>query len=296
MYKRDEGNVSILVSLIFIILMVSTAFVMDFGVIYAEKAKLVKAMDAAILAGGQVLPDQTDEARSVMEEYLLENHVSLDQVEIYIAEDGMTAEIRGYTDVPHFFGKVIGFTETRVNAKTKIALGSLTSVKGGIRPFGVESFDYSYGDIITLKAGGGDGYNGNYGALALGGRGASVLIDNALYGYDGELKIGDFIDTEPGNMASLIPHMKSYINSIPETFNDYSPGSDRIWTIPLLASLDVSGRDQVEIVGFGQFFIEDVQKKSGKAELKGRFIQYVSQGDINFNQVSKGALGMKLVE
>ena len=296
MYKREEGNVSILVSLIFIILMVSTAFVMDFGVIYAEKAKLVKAMDAAILAGGQVLPDQIDEARSVMEDYLIENHVSLDQVEINIADDGMTAEIRGYTDVPHFFGKVIGFTETRVNAKTKIALGSLTSVKGGIRPFGVESFEYNYGDLVTLKVGGGDGNNGNYGPLALGGTGASVLIDNALYGYDGELKIGDFIDTEPGNMASLIPHMKSYINSIPETFNDYSPGSDRIWTIPLLASLDVSGRDQVEIVGFGQFFIEDVQKKSGKVELKGRFIQYVSQGDINFDQVSKGALGMKLVE
>lgn len=183
-----------------------------------------------------------------------------------------------------------------MNGITKIALGSLTSVKGGIRPFGVENFDYDYGDLVTLKVGGGDGYNGNYGPLALGGRGASVLIDNALYGYDGELKVGDFIDTEPGNMASLIPYMKCLINSIPETFNDYSLGSDRIWTIPLLASLDVSGRDQVEIVGFGQFFIEDVQKKSGKAELKGRFIQYVSQGDINFDQVSKGALGMKLVE
>lgn len=296
MYKKDEGNVSILVSLIFIILMVSTAFVMDFGVIYAEKAKLVKAMDAAILAGGQVLPDQIDEARSVMEDYLLENHVSLDRVEIYIAEDGMTAEIRGYTDVPHFFGKVIGFTETRVNAKTKIALGSLTSVKGGIRPFGVESFNYSYGDTVTLKAGAGDGYNGNYGTLALGGTGASLLLENALYGYSGQLEIGDFIDTEPGNIASLIPYMKQYINSIPETFTNYSPGSDRIWTLPLISSLEVSGRETVEVVGFGQFFVEDIQKKSGKAELKGRFIQYVSQGDINFDQVSKGALGMKLVE
>lgn len=96
---------SILVSLVFIILMVSTAFVMDFGVIYAEKAKLAKAMDAAILAGGQVLPDQIDEARRVMEDYLIENHVALEQVEIWIAEDGMSAEIRGYTDVSHFLEK-----------------------------------------------------------------------------------------------------------------------------------------------------------------------------------------------
>ena len=296
MNKREEGSVSILVSFIFIILMVSTAFVTDFGVIYAEKAKLTQAMDAAILAGGQALPEQIDEARNVMENYLIKNKISLDQVEIWIAEDGMTAEIKGHKDVTHFFGKVIGFNETRVKANTKIALGALSSVKGGIRPFGVENFNYNYGDSIVLKNGAGDGYHGNYGALALGGTGASTLLENALYGYSGELKIGDFIDTEPGNMASLIRCMISYINSIPESFDNYSPGSDRIWTLPLLRSLDVFGRDQVEIVGFGQFFIEDVQKKSGKAELTGRFIQYISQGDINFDQVSKGALGMKLIE
>jgi hypothetical protein len=42
---------------------------------------------------------------------------------------------------------------------------------------------------------------GNYGAAALGGRGASNYEDNIINGYDGAVRIGDVLDTEPGNMT-----------------------------------------------------------------------------------------------
>jgi len=296
MLKKTSGNITILVSFVLVLILVSLAFVTDFGVIYAEKAKLIKAMDAAILAGGQALPENISEARSVMETYLIDNGVGLDQVTIWIADDGMSASITGTKDVEHVFAKVIGMTTTEVNGISKIQLGALVSVQGGIRPFGVEAFDFSYGDQVVLKSGAGDGYSGNYGALALGGTGGSVLLDNALYGYTGEIAIGDWVSTEPGNIVSLLKYMKDYINTIPETFDNYSMGSDRIWTLPLIRSLEVEGRDEVEVVGFGQFFVEDIGKVSGKATFTGRFIQYVSPGDIDFDRVSTGALGMKLVE
>lgn len=296
MLRDESGNITIIVTFVLVILVVALAFVMDFGVIYAEKAKLIKAMDAAILAGGQALPGDIGQARATMESYLEDNGVDVDQVNIWISDDGMQAEISALKDVDHYFAKIIGIESTTIDDSSKIALGALTSVKGGIRPFGVEKFDFVYGDQVVLKQGGGSGSNGNYGGIALGGTGACVLINNALYGYAGELAIGQYVSTEPGNMASMIRYLSSYINSIPETFDNFSVGSQRLWTLPIMASMDVNGRAEVEIVDFGQFFVEDIYKSSGKAVIKGRFVQYVSQGDIDFDKTSTGALGMKLVE
>lgn len=42
---------------------------------------------------------------------------------------------------------------------------------------------------------------GNFGAVALGGRGAANYRDNIINGYAGTIQIGDVLETEPGNMA-----------------------------------------------------------------------------------------------
>ena len=293
--KNEKGNITILVSVIMLILMSSMAFVIDIGVVYAEKAKLSKAIDASILAGGMELPDNKSGARTIMEEYLLLNGVSLDQVSINIADDGLSAEIIGTKIVPHYFAKVMGFESTDITERSKIILGAAGSVKGGLRPFGITKFDFQYGDPITLKEGAGDSYHGNFGTVALGSTGVSVLLENALYGYAGEIKIGDYIDTEPGNMASLITPIAYYINSIDETFETAGRGSDRIWTVPVFESMEVDGRDAIQVIAFAQVYVELVQKVGGTAEIKARFVQYVVNGDINTEIENTGVYGMKLV-
>lgn len=119
---------------------------------------------------------------------------------------------------------------------------------------------------------------------------------NARYGYDGELEIGDMVNTEPGNMASLANSIKYYINSIDDSFEDFEKDSDRVWIIPIVDSLDVNGRTEVEIVGFAQFFVETIEKKSGKIEVEGRFFEYVVNGEIDFDLIGTGAYGIKLME
>lgn len=294
--KKENGNVIILVSLLLAILMSMMAFVIDMGVVYAEKAKLSKAIDAAILAGGQELPNDISKARAVMEEYLENNGVSIEEVDISIDHDGMGAEIVGVKSVDHYFAKIMGINTTEVTESSRIILGSVTSATGGIRPFGVTKYDFEYGDPIILKEGAGDGYHGNYGVIALGGMGASTFLENAMYGYDGTLRVGEFVDTEPGNMAGVVNTLSYYMNSIDETFDNYDRGSDRIWTIPVFDTLEVEGREAVEIVGFAQLFVEGVTKEGGDAEITGRFLQFVINGDIDPEQEATGALGMKLVD
>ena len=43
-----------------------------------------------------------------------------------------------------------------------------------------------------------NGNSGNYNLFALDGRGGKNFKDILEYGYDGEIKVGDIIETEPG--------------------------------------------------------------------------------------------------
>jgi len=295
-FKEEKGNVTILITVVLLALMGVMALVIDMGVVYGEKVKLVNAIDAAILAGGQELPNDITKARLVMEEYLIINDVSLEDVEISIANDGMSAEIIGIKNVEHYFAKLIGFDSSDITENTKVILGSASSVTGGLRPFAVEKFPYTYGTEIILKEGAGDGYHGNYGAVALGFPGTATLLENAMFGYDGTISIGDFIDTEPGNMAGMIKPIHDQLDAVGDSFDTYEHSSGKLWTIPLVDTLLVDGRDAVEVVGFAQVYIERVEKISGEAIIVARFVQFVTNGDIGENIEDTGVYAMKLVD
>jgi len=296
LFKSEKGNVAVIVSLVLTAILGMSGFVIDMGTAYVEKANLANAIDAALLAGAQELPTNKIKAKSIMETYLVENGVALEDVEISIAADGLRADINARKNVDFTFSKVLGIDNAEVDEDGGVILGTASSARGGLRPFGVTKDDFTYGDLVVLKEGAGDGYHGNYGMIALGGNGASVLIYNMLYGYDGEVKVGDFIDTEPGNIASSVRALQCYLSSYDEAFDDFERGSARVWTIPLFETMEVNGREAIQVVGFAHFFVEDVYKRSGKAEVHGRFIEYVTSGEIDNSLEFTGTYAMKLVD
>lgn len=293
--SNQKGSVTVLVSLIIVAMVGMLALVTDVGLVYAEKARLSKALDAAILAGGQDLPESPSNARANMETYLVENGVSLSDVIIDISADGKSASIQATKAVDHTFARVLGFSQSDVHEISKLEIGVASTASGGLRPFAVVKFDYTYGDVIILKEGAGDSYHGNFGVVALGGTGTSLVLSNALYGYDGEISVGDFMDTEPGNMAGMVNTLSAYFTSISDEFNDYDRDSDRVWTVPLVSTMEVSGRDAVEVVGFAQVFVENVYKISGDAAIEARFIRFVSSGEIDNTLDDTGVYAMRLV-
>jgi hypothetical protein len=293
--RKDQGSVAVILSVAMVALLGFSGLAIDAGMTYIERTKLSNALDASVLAAAQELPDGSAKAISIAEQYLESNEVSLDSVNILVSPDGKSIEIIGNRNVPHYFMKVLGIDSTDVTANSKAIIAPVKSVKGGIRPFAVEDFAYVYGDLITLKQGAGDSYNGNFGVVALGGTGSSIYEYNALYGYDGELKIGDEIPTEPGNMAGVSNQLKAYINSIYHTFENHPKNSDRLWTVPIVDTLEVSGRDYLTITGFAQVFVEDIDKKSGKINIDARFVKFVVNGAIDMTAQDHGVYGVKLV-
>ncbi len=293
--KSEKGNISIIVMVMMVVLLGSAGAAIDVGMAIIERTELSNALDYAALAGAQELPESSESAVAVAQSYLTENGINPEAVNITVSQDSKSIALTGSRSVEYTFLKVLGINDTVVNANSKVILGAARSVKGGLRPFAVEDFPYQYGELVTLKNGAGDGYQGNYGVVALGGTGSSVYEYNALYGYDGEIEIGDEIDTEPGNMASVSNQLQIYINGIAHTFESHPRDSERLWTVPLVDSLDVGGRDSVTVTGFAQVFVENIGKKAGKIEIEARFVRFVVNGDIDVSVVDRGTYGVKLV-
>lgn len=291
----SKGNVSIILCLLIVALLGFTAYVVDIGMVYIEKIKLSNAIDAAALAAILELPNDDMKAKTAAIEYLQKNDIDPNQTTVSISADHKSIEIDGIKNVKHLFAQTIGISSSNVDAKTIAVIGPIKSVKSGLRPFAVQKYNFIYGDLVTLKTGAGNGSQGNYGAVVLGGQGANVFKVNALYGYNGTVAVGDYINTEPGNMAGVCNDIKNYINSEQSTFNNFPRNSIRIWTIPLVDSLNVNGSKPILVTGFAEFYVEDVNGKSGNVEISGRFIKFVSNGSIDMNLDDTGVYGAKLL-
>ena len=171
----------------------------------------------------------------------------------------------------------------------------------GIRPFAIEQQTLNFEQTYTLKEGAGSGSNGNYGGLALGGNGASTYVSNIVDGYNGYLRVGDFVDTEPGNMsgptAQGINTLISHCTHVPEcTYNHYSTNCPRIITVIMVETLDVNGRAPVKIVGFAKFFLMGVDGHGRESIVTGKFLRTVTTGELGENQTNFGLMGVKLIK
>ena len=295
MKKLDnKGSAAILLSIVMVALLGFTALVVDIGMVYAERTKLSNALDSAVLAATLELPNHPEKAKATALEYLEKNNVDTTDTEVIIGEDHRSIEITGIKEVKHFFAPVLGILSSDTGAATKAVIGPASSVDQGVRPFAVEKFPFQYGDTVVLKAGAKDGYHGNYGAVALGGTGASIFRDNALYGHRGTISVGDYIDTEPGNMAGATSAIRNYINGENSDFENFSRDSKRLWTIPLVDEVEPEGRDELLVVGFGQFYVEDVVNAGGHTEITGRFVEFVTSATIDQELENTGTYGAKL--
>lgn len=290
----NRGNAAILLCLAVTALFGFAALGIDMGLAYSEKIHLSNALDASALAASLELPNGDGKAVETAKEYLQENNVDPKDAVITIGPDHKSVEIQKGKNVQFFFAPIIGIYNGNVTAKSKAVIGPAHKAADGIRPLAVEAFDFSYGDTVTLKRGAGDGYHGNYGPVALGGSGSSVFKMNALYGYEGTISVGDYIDTEPGNMSGAAHAIEEYINSEESSFDDFPRGSIRLWTLPLVDTLVLNGRDQVQVTGFGEFYVEGADNKGGDLEIIGRFIRYVTGSSIDMNLKDTGTYGAKL--
>lgn len=294
---NEAGVTQVIVVFAMIALLGASALVIDAGAMMAKRIQFSNTVDAATLAGVMELPTQPNKAIQLAGEYVVANGFDLVDVTISVGDNDRSLTVVGNRRHDFYIAPILGIRETTLTVRAKAKIGPSKSATG-VRPFGIDNQNLIYGDQVVLKEGGGDGENGNFGAVAFDDSfGASTFRYNILYGHNGEIEIGDIIDTEPGNMASSISTVNEVLGSEPYArFDNYNPDSERVWIIPVLDDMDVSGRDAVTVVGFAAFFIEEIKKNAGEAEVTGRFIEFTTSGEISDTAPDIGVYAMKLIE
>lgn len=189
-----------------------------------------------------------------------------DEVKVRINYEVFTA-IPHWGDVWHI--PAPAFAVMKIESSVKSGPGSL----GDIIPLSITPYSLIVGARYQLKFGGGEGSMGNYGCLALGGTGASIYEENLTYGYEGTLNVGDIVTTEPGNKSGptndgINARIQDHEN---ESFSDYSPSSPRVVTIPIVDHIP-NGRDEVTVLGFAKFFLEEVGGQGNNCYVVGTYL------------------------
>jgi len=294
--KEEKGSIMLLLCLALTVLMGIAALAVDVGNLYSVRTRLVNTADSAALAGVALLPKNPAEAATTAKEFAQKNGVS--DCQVSIENDNKKITVTVQQQVPYFFARALGFTTEMVNAIAAAQVAPLSSATGVI-PFGIEKQKFVFHQLYTLKEGGGNGYSGNYGALALGGTGASNYLSNIIYGYQGTLHVGDWVSTEPGNMSGpTSTGVNSRINNSTDgsTYNNYSKNCSRVVTVPILDSLDVNGRKDVEIVGFAKFFLQGVGGQGNNNYVTGYFLEELADGEGDSTAQDFGLRSTKLIQ
>jgi hypothetical protein len=289
---KDDGNVAVIVALSMIAIIGITALVIDAGVIFMAKNKLLNALDAGALAGADVMFQGQASVTSTAESYVSQNGESVDRVIINNVSN--TVDLYRTINIPLYFGGVFGVSSVPYTAHVQAKIGSLVS-GSGFAPIDVQSQSFVYGQEYTLSYGAGSGSTGNYGYLALGGNGACVFRDNLMYGYAGSLSVGEQVETETGVMSGPVSDAVNYrINESGScTFSDATDACPRVLVLPVTSSSSKCGKSTVTIDGFAAFYLDGVSGSGGHQEIEGRFLQMIVPGEVG-SSTNYGLNGVRL--
>lgn len=277
--QKEDGNVLVIFAVFLMVMIGFAALVVDFGGLKLEQNRLINVADAAALAGARELPD-TNMAKQIAEEYARFNGATDDEITVSFPNGSGEIKVEARREKEFFFGKALGVTAGTASANATAAYGAVSGMSG-IVPFSIPDQELEYGVEYELKAGSHDDYGpGNYGALALGLKGASSYRNNIRYGYDGIVRVGEWIETEPGNMSGPTEDGVEYrINQCqhtPEcTFDNHHPDCSKVMIVPIYDPASIQGRDEVYIVGFGAFFLKEVRGQGNNSSVVGYFIELV---------------------
>ncbi|MDD3364950.1 MAG: pilus assembly protein TadG-related protein [Syntrophomonas sp.] len=302
--RNEKGTVVVVLAIAMSVLAGFTALVTDVGFKYFNEAKLVNALDSAVLAGVQELPADPQLALEQAVNYADLNGILGGESSFQVDVSNRSVSGTANRQLGLFFARVLGFETTQVSASSKARIAPISST-GGIVPFGVIKEAYTFGQEVTLKEGAGDqSYSGWFGALRLGGTGALVYRDNIKYGYPEIISIGDVLEIESGNMSGPtragIEYRLDECHHVPQcSINSYVHGCSRILIVPMVNIEDINEGGHpasVRVVGFAAFLVNEYIGNGQESNVVGYFINYVASGTTSENGSDFGLYGSQLCE
>ncbi|MFC2145224.1 pilus assembly protein TadG-related protein [Actinomycetota bacterium] len=326
-FLKQEGQVVVIVAILIIVFVGMTALVVDVGSLYQERRDLQTVADAAALAGAQELPDR-DEAKQKAIEYA-ENYRELSSINIEViiekrsddslVNDKITVKVDN-PNTPLYFAKIWDIQSTEVGASATAIVGEPIMINNVV-PWGVKLDpgedwnEWLSGQTEkTLKYGpqSDEKTQGNFYALDLdpnedpSSGGENEYYPRIVDGYDGPLKVGDWIWTEPGvggkTGRKIVERLEKYGDGTIHDFDELVEDGELIQTngqfvmVPVIHKLvDPKGQENIEILAFAPFIItEHIPDGHNKGDVIGKFVSQallVTEGSVD----PFGGFGLRVI-
>lgn len=298
--EEENGSALVLFTLSFIVILGIAGVVIDGGIVYNTKSHLKKTANAAVLSGAQELTNSNAAVSEVVQNILNAHgeEKSLKEMDIRPNEEYKLRVILE-KNVPLYFSKLFKIYSMKVSVASSAELLPMNRASGAV-PLGIDdSIPLEYLKEYTLKVDSGDSAYGNFGILALSGPGAKLYEHDLRYGYNGELKVGDVIDTQTGNIAGKTRDaINARIDACPYPANDFEHRDcSRIILVLVYKPYNVQSNQlkQVKITGFAYFYIKQPMGKDDSS-ITGYFIKRAGTGYGDNNIKDNGAYAMRLTE
>jgi hypothetical protein len=310
--KYSKGQVLPLYLGIVATLLGATAICTDVAVMYMNSIQVQKAADTAAIAGANYLvgltfsgtatacTGQSDDAKKAACTYAVNNGITTDGLTITEPTSSTIQVTAQRTNLPYYFGKVIGLSTYSVSA-TAVgqAAQPVGTVKNGLFPVGLQCTAPC--DLSNLDPGQAVSFGAKFvGGLAPGnwqfldvsgghGGGDSLLAAAIASGASTTFTIGDSIISEPGNkgksgpvksaLASRLGRCASIADPCANGGNPKDiPGGDACLVIvPAVDYHGCTGSCGITIEGFALIYLE---QSSSSTHIDGCFVQAVAADTI----------------
>jgi len=289
MRKHGKGQIVVLMAVGLVCLVGAIALGTDVAVDYYNWVQLQKAVDSAVLAGANYLPDNSNRAIATAQQLAETNGLSAGEiVSTTVPADNSSITMQAQRTVPYYFAKVFGLTSgivaasasaapqfppSTVNATnpSQIPPGGDNNGNNGttcsnigqcqLMPIGLDSNTvYSDGEQITLQQG--QVGAGNWDLLALGGTGGNNLRTNIANGYNGQVSVGDWLTTEPGKKVGPVDQgfqdrLDQALSADPSgTYASHSVNDPRVLVVPVVDWAHPNGRSSVVVTAFASVWLD----------------------------------------
>ena len=307
-FKEESGAAIVIAALSMVALLGFTAIVIDGGSVYAEKSKQQKILDAAVLAGAQELTVSENQAVQTAKEIAMKNNIPIpDDARIETGPDYI--EIEKNVEKELSFAKILKKDSAAFSVLARAEISGNLVRRGGVVPVGIEYEEFEIGKSYTMHFQPGNSNNssvsGNFGFLNLGKDYSEnqnlreAIINGAELEISGE---GDtYTWTKTGlSWGQVDQGFTARINA--DSDKDYcdSPTTadascQRVVFTPIIETYEgANGTEEVKIVGFASFWIEDPIKHH---EVTGVFIDTVTIGEFaEIGEEDYGVYKVKLVK
>ncbi|MGJ9384758.1 pilus assembly protein TadG-related protein [Salipaludibacillus sp. CF4.18] len=295
MTKDEDGNALILLTFGLAAMIAILGLVIDGGHLYMSKSHLQKTANAAALSGAQEIVNSEAAVNEVVD-YILASHGEQASLFDSSIENDRKLTVDLEKPVPVFFSSLFGVDSVPVKARASAQINPMDAAKGVV-PLGIDkSVELVHGETYTLKVDAGDSTEGNFGVLALEGPGAKNYEETLKSGFDEELRIGDVINTQTGNIDGPTQRsMNHRIESCPSN-DPLDRDCSRVMLVIVYEPTEpTQPLRSVRITGFAYFYVAN--DKVVDSTIEGRFIKRAGADSTGEeNSPDYGAYAIKLSE